>query len=143
MRNMALSPFAFPIVAALLLSGCVHPHIQPQETPVQRAHEICLQYGATPGTGPFYRCMKSQMRKELYNHAVSSCTTPGSQSYIDIQDQCNQSAIGSPNYWQQVGDCKQRLTARCERQASDEYLQRNDAQRIKVYNHNYNHNYGG
>ena len=108
----------------------------------QHAHEICLQYGARPGTRLFYRCMKSQMRKERYNIANSDCSGP--QKQLNIQNQCDQSvAIGSTNYWQQVDNCKSNLTADCERQASNEYLHRNNAQKYDLNIHDYNHNYNG
>lgn len=129
-----------PLLFTTLLPVVANAESQMQMA--QQAHRICLEYGATPGTGPFYRCMKSQMRRDQYNQSTSHCTGPGMQ--LNIGNQCDQSvAIGSPNYWQQIDACKQQLTTRCERQASGEYLHRNNAQRIEIYNHNYNHNYGG
>lgn len=127
-------------VVALALSGCIKPHIQPHVSMAQKAHQTCVEYGATQGSRMFYSCMKSQMRKERYNQAVSSCTSYSGQDRIN--EQCEQDiAIGSPYYWQELAKCKSNLTTRCERQASNEYLHRNNAQKYDLNIHDYNHNY--
>ncbi len=137
---------------SVAISGCVHPHpvvgqIAPydsQNTAATSAHATCLEYGAKPGTRLFYRCMKSQMRHEEYSHAVSSCTGPGMQ--LKIQVRCDQYfSVGSPDYWQQVGNCKREQTAKCENQAAKEYLHRayKSDESIHIYNHVYNHDYNG
>lgn len=129
-------------VVAVALSGCIKPHIQPHVSMAQKAHQTCVEYGATPGSRTFYSCMKSQMRKEKYNQAVSNCT--GYSSQDSINSQCSQDiAIGSPNYWQNLANCKSNLVARCERQASNEYLHRNNAQKYDLNIHDYNHSYNG
>lgn len=131
----------------LLLSICLSSiscmsFSEPEYLMSQHAHQICLQYGAKPGTRLFYRCMKSQMRKNQYNNAKSNCSSPKDQ--LSIANQCNQSAfVGSPNYWQSVADCKIKLTMQCEHQASNEYLNRNDAKKFNLTVHDYNHNYYG
>ncbi|MBU2838371.1 hypothetical protein HF670_02065 [Acidithiobacillus thiooxidans] len=134
--------FIKPLFAVFSVMGLLIPAVShaDSEYMAQKAHKICLEYGAKPGTRLFYRCMKSQMRKEQYNNASSDCTGP--QEQLNIQVQCDQSAvIGSANYWQQVDNCKSNLVARCERQASNEYLHRNNAQKYNLNIHDYNHNY--
>lgn len=140
-----------PMVIAL--SGCIHPH-PTAYSPVNEgvtsvaasAHATCLEYGAQPGTRMFYRCMKSQMRDHEYNQATSNCTSP--QEQLLFQRRCYQTiAIGGPDFFQRIDNCKTILTNQCESQASGEYLHRNNALRIEesqhIYNHQYTHNYGG
>ncbi|MHB1266162.1 MAG: hypothetical protein ACYCY2_01005 [Acidithiobacillus ferriphilus] len=131
-------------VATVALSGCIHPHINPPETQDQMAadaHATCLEYGAQPGTRMFYRCMKSQMRKEQYNESTSNCTAFGGAEQRSIALQCDQDiSVGSSDYFQQIANCKANLTRQCEQQASNEYLHRNNAQKYDLNIHDYNHN---
>ncbi len=53
------------------------------------------------------------------------------------------SGIGKPDPFQAFANCKSDLVARCERQASNEYLHRNNAQKYDLNIHDYNHNYNG
>ncbi|MDX5933829.1 hypothetical protein [Acidithiobacillus thiooxidans] len=127
--------FAVFSVLSLLIPAVSHAD---SEYMAQQAHQTCLEYGAKPGTRLFYRCMKSQMRKEQYNHANNDCVNDQS-----IQSQCDMAIIGKPDPFQAFANCKSDLVARCERQASNEYLHRNNAQKYDLNIHDYNHNYNG
>jgi hypothetical protein len=84
--------------------------------------------------------MRSQVRKVQYNHAADAC-----QNDYHITETCEQAfSYGDFNYFAKVGQCKADLIAKCQQNASAEYLRRNNAKKLNIrlhdYNHNYNHN---
>ena len=104
---------------------------------IDQARSTCEEYGAKPGTRMFYSCMRSQVRKDQYNQTANTC-----QNNFQISESCQQEAapyISSLNYMSIIAQCKNRLIARCQKNASAEYLHRNNAAKLNVRIHDYNH----
>ncbi|MHB1669225.1 hypothetical protein [Thiomonas sp.] len=106
-----------------------------QITAAEQARQVCLQFGAKPGSRMFYTCMKEQTEAAQYNIALAACKSSGYSH--EAKRECLEGGSGLFG----LRGCLQKKEQDCEANAKLAYLPDSNVQKIEQSNHQYIHTY--
>lgn len=106
-----------------------------QITSAEQARQVCLQFGAKPGSRMFYDCMKEQTEAAQYNIAIAACRSSGYSHQTKLE--CLRGGSGLFG----LHGCLQKKEQECEANARLAYLPDSNAKKFEMYNHQYIHTY--
>jgi hypothetical protein len=106
-----------------------------QITSAEQARQVCLQFGAKPGSRMFYTCMKEQTEAAQYNIALAACKSSGYS--LEAKRECLRGGVGLFG----LRGCLQKKEQDCEANAKLAYLPDSNAQKLEMFDHQYIHTY--
>lgn len=106
-----------------------------QITSAEQARQVCLQFGAKPGSRMFYTCMREQTEAAQYNIALAACKSSGYSH--EAKRECLRGGSGLFG----LRGCLQKKEQDCEANAKLAYLPDSNAKKLEMFDHQYIHAY--